>query len=721
MIRNKYIKYILNSLSGVTLMLLTLILSEDKIFSQESLTGIIAGKLSQYCRSVPWEEIFIHTDRDEYVAGENIWVNLLVIDRQSGKLSPGSRIAYLEILNSENRPVVQKRLQLSAGHGNGNLILPDTLSTGVYLMRAYTNYMKNFMPENCFMKEITVYNALKAQSKPVFKYSVYRNTPDSIQDKKILTINNKGSDSVKLTIRYTNLPDDKSLLLIAQSNGNINMTKEITLKGDLTVTAIAKAGFKPGINNLVLFNSEGRPLAESYFYISRMRRPEISIKADPFPEAGKREKVTVDLLTDTGAVSSSVISISVSPSKKQDLYSSLEDYLIFGTEFGVLPAQFINKPIDEIDPELIDRFLSTVKSRWIDWEKVMSARLPSLKYKFENTDHYISGTLMDQRSQTGLPGEYMFMSVPGKNAQFKYSVTDQNGNFSFRLPVDTEQRELVIQPEATENRSIIKLHSPFIEEYLPFSLSGDSITEIFTDNASRMCINYQVGKIFGTPSFTFPANINTPIKKAKRFYGKPDIELVMLDYIKLPVMQEVFFELLPGVQMKSRKSGYEISVADPVEGSYYDKPPVLFVDGVVVNDASVIANIDPEMVERIDVVKERYLVGEYLFYGLINVITYAGDLSSITLPEYAVRISYKVTEPPYIFYSPDYQSQESRSSRIPDFRNTLYWNPDLVPDENGKYRAEFWTGDISGNYIIEIQGIKGDGTRISIRKTLKVK
>ncbi len=30
------------------------------------------------------------------------------------------------------------------------------------------------------------------------------------------------------------------------------------------------------------------------------------------------------------------------------------------------------------------------------------------------------------------------------------------------------------------------------------------------------------------------------IPKQKRFYGKPDNELVMRDYIKLPVMQEVF-------------------------------------------------------------------------------------------------------------------------------------------------------------------------------------
>ncbi|NSW93433.1 MAG: hypothetical protein HPY62_01860 [Bacteroidales bacterium] len=721
MIRNKYIKYLLHCLSGAGLILLMLMSLETKAFSQANPGEMIAGKLSKYCQSVPWEDIFIHSDRDEYVAGENIWINLFLIDRHSGKLNAGAKIAYIEILNSENRPVVQKRLELSAGRGHGNLELPDTLSTGVYLMRAYTNYMKNFMPENCFVKELTVYNALKSQSKPVQKYSVYRNISETDQDNYILKIDNKDSDSFRVTIRNTDLIKNKSSLwLLVQSRGNISLNREIDLTGEMSELSIPKTLLASGVNNIVLFSRDGKFLAESYFYNPLNQDKEIILKAEPFPDAGKREKVTLDLLPDTASMKSSAISISVSPSKGQNTNSMLEDYMIFGTEFGILPDQLIRKPLNEIETELIDKYLSGVKSRWIDWEKVMSDKLPALTYKSEDSDHYITGTLLDQSSQAGLPDKYVFLSVPGKIAQFRYSVTDRNGNFSFRIPVDTELRDLIIQPEETGTRSIIKLNSPFFEEYLPFDMAGDSIPATFPDIVSRMCVNYQVGKIYGIPSFTFPEDINNTSKKVKRFYGKPDIELVMRDFIKLPVMQEVFFELLPGVQMKSRKSGYEISIADPVEGSFYDKAPVLFVDGVVVNDASVIAGIDPELVERIDVVKERYLVGEYLFYGLINVITYAGDLSSITLPEYAVRIPYKVVEPQNVFYSPVYRTDEERNSRIPDFRNTLYWNPEVIPDNDGRIKAEFLTGDVPGNYIIDIQGINDDGTIISLRRNLKV-
>jgi len=194
----------------------------------------------------------------------------------------------------------------------------------------------------------------------------------------------------------------------------------------------------------------------------------------------------------------------------------------------------------------------------------------------------------------------------------------------------------------------------------------------------------------------------------------------MDDYIKLPVMQEVFFELTPGVFLKKRKSEYEISIADPVENRIYDEAPLLFIDGVVIKDPAIIANLDPETVEKIDAVKSRYFVGEYMMYGLVNVITRAGDFRNVTLPDYAVRLPYRVAEPVNSFSSPDYTSLEKRQSHIPDFRNTLYWTPSVKTDKEGKAVVEFWSSDFRSDYEINLQGFTVDGIPVSIRKTIKV-
>jgi hypothetical protein len=195
----------------------------------------------------------------------------------------------------------------------------------------------------------------------------------------------------------------------------------------------------------------------------------------------------------------------------------------------------------------------------------------------------------------------------------------------------------------------------------------------------------------------------------------------MADYINLPTMEEVFFELLPHVFLKRKKSQYEISIADRIENKPYFLSPCLLIDGVIIKDPLIIANLDPEIVEKIDVVREKHLVGKYYFFGIINIITKSGDFSCVPLSDYMTRLSYRVIDPVYSFFSPDYSSVEMRNNRIPDFRNTLYWNPSVRPDKEGKVRMEFWTSDFVSDYEINIQGITSEGKLISSKKLIKVR
>jgi len=105
---------------------------------------------------------------------------------------------------------------------------------------------------------------------------------------------------------------------------------------------------------------------------------------------------------------------------------------------------------------------------------------------------------------------------------------------------------------------------------------------------------------------------------------------------------------------------------------------------------------------------------------MVNVVTRSGDFSCIGLPDYAVRLPWRVADPVYTFTSPEYSSAVLKSNHIPDFRNTLYWNPSLQPDKNGKYIIEFWSSDFASDYEINIQGVADDGKNVSSRKFIKV-
>jgi hypothetical protein len=678
---------------------------------------------------VPREEVFIHTDRDIYIAGEDLWFKAYLINRQTSAPSLASKLVYFEILNPDNHPVVRKIIETGNGSGPGHVVLPDTLSSGNYTLRAYTNWMKNFFPENCFRKDIEIYNALNNKSFKVRYGAEGEVKADTVKDKTgaaagELSMKIYGRDPGNLMLSIS--ADEKFITsngilcyLFIQTHGNINYTGSVRITGDSAVVYVPGQNLTPGINQITVFNSAGRPVFEKYIYTPRNDNRDISVSISGKP--GIRDHVEIEISGSQGQTfAPGKLSISVSPLAESVKSADIVDYMIFGSEFGILPDKIANRQKNEIPAEELDELLATVKSNWIDWDAILTEEIPSFRYLFEEENHFIYGMLGDIETRLPVADEYIFMSKPGKTATFQYARSDKNGSFKFELPISGEMQDLVIQPENISKNVKIRLESSFFEEFVPAGVSQVRTIEKAPEYISEWSANYQVREIYGIKSAGEPVTPGNPLPAISRFYGKPDVEVKMDDYIKLPVMQEVFFELVPGVYLKEKKSTYEFSIFDLTENRMNTRPPSMLIDGVKVDDAGSIAGLDPEIVEKIDVVKDPYLAGRYIFYGLINVITRKGDFSCIDLPDYAVRLPIRVTDPVSSFISSEYSTREKKRSSIPDFRNTLFWDPSPVRGNDGKVRAEFWTSDVASDYVINIQGITAEGEPVSFRKVIKV-
>jgi hypothetical protein len=61
------------------------------------------------------------------------------------------------------------------------------------------------------------------------------------------------------------------------------------------------------------------------------------------------------------------------------------------------------------------------------------------------------------------------------------------------------------------------------------------------------------------------------------------------------------------------------------------------------------------------------------------------------------------------FYSPVYETKEQQEAPTPDLRTTIYWNPDVQTDADGKAKISFYTSDIPASYTITIEGVTKDG------------
>jgi hypothetical protein len=718
-----------NSKTAIFIFLFFLILQGSFGQVRINVPDYISRKFNNYCKSVPWEEIFLHTDRDEYVAGEELWFTAYAFDRQTLTPSLNSRLVYVELVTPDNRPLIKGRFAIDKGSGPGQILLPDTLSSGLYTIRAYTGWMKNFLPENCFTKEINIYNAIS--SKP-FKGASMKSRVARINDSVpqsgniSVKINNLNPANIEIRINADSSflrTSDSTIYLFVETRGNINLARSQTLTGENTRIEISRSLLMTGINHITLFDKYIRPVCERFIYSSgREDKQKIMIhSADSF---NTRSRVSIEIENEgeNNVIVSGKLSISVSPGDTKIASTEIDKYLIIGSEFGEAPWELLKgRDLAELPSGIVDSLVNIFESNWIRWPAVLAYKEPQLRYMHESEDHYLTGKLMKNDKEPAPYGESVLLSIPGKEAVFQYAVTDYDGNFSFTLPIDAEMRDLVIQPANTAANYKMIMETSF-SDLIPASGGKSEITGFTTPlYIPEWSSNFQVSKIYGisyTDGFLTP--LSSP-EQLRRFYGKPELEIRVDDYVTLPVMEEVFFELVPRVILKNNKSEYELYMVDPQRNRLFVNHPVMMVNGVIFNDPAVIGSMDPALVEKIDAIRDIYVVGDFQFPGIVNVITKSTDYKNMTIPVNAVRIPYSVTEPVALFNSPDYSTEALKKSRIPDFRNTLYWNPSIKPGKEGKYQVEFWSSDFASNYEVKVEGVTGDGMPFSLKKTIHIK
>ncbi|GAB3574350.1 MG2 domain-containing protein [Hymenobacter daeguensis] len=124
--------------------------------------GGITGKVLRYQRRGPQEKLFLHLDRPLYLSGETMWFKVYAVDATYSRPLALSSVAYVEVLDASQHPVLQGKVALAQATGQGSFALPAALPAGSYTVRAYTSWMKNFSPEAYFHAPITVINASAA-------------------------------------------------------------------------------------------------------------------------------------------------------------------------------------------------------------------------------------------------------------------------------------------------------------------------------------------------------------------------------------------------------------------------------------------------------------------------------------------------------------------------------------------------------------------------------
>ncbi len=105
------------------------------------------------------EKVYLHTDRSNYIFGENLWYKAYMVYAYTNTLYDSSKLLYVELISPDSKILARNITKLEAGLGHGDFKLTDSIGIekpGKYQIRAYTNWMRNFGDDFIFIKEIEI-------------------------------------------------------------------------------------------------------------------------------------------------------------------------------------------------------------------------------------------------------------------------------------------------------------------------------------------------------------------------------------------------------------------------------------------------------------------------------------------------------------------------------------------------------------------------------------
>ena len=327
-------------------------------------------------------------------------------------------------------------------------------------------------------------------------------------------------------------------------------------------------------------------------------------------------------------------------------------------------------------------------------------------YHPETRGLFVSG--MVKMKNDNIPVAYgpVHITLLGRESDYFGAVTDKFGRIQFPLPALPDPAELLITSGSTNGEAMnLILHDEFSQDF-----ATPSITSRFDSRESQNLINElgiysQVGKPFIAEGADSSSRKDPGVKYS--FYGTPEFRYYTADYIEIPSLEEFIIELVPKVQIEKQNSQRYFSVLDDA-GPISEFAPLIMVDFVPIHDVETILSLAPDQIDYMDVVNAIYIRGSANYGGIISIISKNGDLAGIKLAEGSSIFTFDPINEKKEVHFPDYDPQEI-SKRVPDLRTTLYWSARNEIIGESQNSIEFFTSDVSGDFIAVIRGLSEDG------------
>ena len=533
--------------------------------------------------------------------------------------------------------------------------------------------------------------------------------------------------------------------IIGHLRGKVCYSKIISDNEKEFATKLVTDSLTSGVIHFTLFEPSGKPVSERLVFVDntdKSTKSSISLSKKTIAKR-ERQNININIQSNQKKVNANIsLAVTQKNTVPLSINENIKSWLLLNSDLRGKVSNaalfFDSKKTKKQREYLMESLLLTHGWRRFSWNNYVQKA-----YKYSQKITPEEGILIKGRT-TPPKEEYekLFaltkINFLGGDFYTEKKFTDKDGKFSYGpfvihdSVITTIQAELPNRDEIEKDKVAIYLdedpESPSIDSLPPYQ---NDIENLYFENYKKM------QDYIGQLNFTFEGvnalnevlivaekepevNSYDAIVEDLAIYGQPSHRLI-IDSIPgtsgLSVLDLV--GRLPGVQLVGGYPDQRVIIRG--QSSFQaSSDPLFVIDGVEVGP-EFIQGIQASEVSFIDVLKgnDAAIYGSRAANGVVAIyLVQPGNADykddTLNVVTFTTSPFYKAQE----FFAPDYF--KASIDPKPDYRTTLHWNPNLNLTTNKVLNEYFYTGDQTGVFQIEIEGITEDGELIYATEEFEV-
>jgi uncharacterized repeat protein (TIGR01451 family) len=499
--------------------------------------------------------------------------------------------------------------------------------------------------------------------------------PQPLERGYVMNIDNSKPGEISVDINSTEI---EGLSVVAQVRGKVYYSTIVDAKAGNNKFIFSTNNFPAGVAQITLFDSKGIARSERLAFVNKDKQLNVSIETDREKYLPREKvKMTVIVKDERGLpmpanLSMAVVNdqlISFADDKSGNILSQL---LLQQDLKGKVeePAFYFNKKEAKADKAL-DYLLMTAGWRRFTWEKLIEQEIPQIVFPGQKA--LVAGTIIDAMS-----------GKPIENATVKTtSGAEYNANAEGKFAIN-----------------YLDLSSPV---NLTFNVEGYSPQVQYLQDYNQNLVVYLYKKNYNYYSYSK----SRPSGSGKNLMNEDNIPAATshgaggMAVEKAPMLKDLAENNKRVVRKEAQGPADKLKADD--NKNLADKKGNLRLDDQLPKAQPAEQKAEEKAKEK-DARKKMAGKAEDRRFraNKIDDMDEMGEMENQRVP---VNVYYRARQ----FYAPGYEKQENVETRT-DFRNTIYWNPNVEVGYSGKKTIEFFASDDITSFRTTVEGIGNDGT-----------